>query len=141
MNFNLGVPQGSSMGSSMGLLVVNELLNDCQSNKYKVIVYADDIGVLMTATASLHFKELAKEPLIIIENWGNKYKLLFSIDKCNFMLFKRGKRITHMPTIKLMNHSIKYCKELKHLGLMFDNNFSWIPHITYLKHRTDNMLY
>lgn len=40
-----------------------------------------------------------------------------------------------------MDYNIKHCKEIKYLGLIFDNNLSWIPHINHLKHRTDNILY
>lgn len=48
-------------------------------------------------------------------------------------MFKTGKTITHIPRIKIKNTIIKYVKELKYLGLIFDVNLTWIPYLNKLK--------
>lgn len=43
MYFNVGVPQGSILGSTLWLLIVNKLLIESKGKYYKIVVYADDI--------------------------------------------------------------------------------------------------
>lgn len=56
-------------------------------------------------------------------------------------MFKKGKNIMLIPRIKIQNFIIKYTKELKYLGLTFDTNMSWIPHINNLKEKIDYLNY
>lgn len=46
-----------------------------------------------------------------------------------------------MPRIKLNGLNIGYVKELKYLGIIFDYNFSWIPHINYLAGKSNTLIY
>lgn len=108
---NIGVPQGSSIGPIIWLLVINVLLDNCMNNDYTIIAYADDINILMSATASYYFSEMSKAPIRLIEDWCNNFGLSCSINKCNFTMFSSGKAPTHIPRIKINNVSIKYVKE------------------------------
>lgn len=56
-------------------------------------------------------------------------------------MFKIGKRIRHISRIKIGNNNLKYTKELKYLGLIFDTNLSWVAHINNLKEKIDNLIY
>lgn len=140
MNYNISVPQGSSLGPTLWLLIINELLNTSRGRAYRLKAYADDV-ILMSATASFHFTNMSIEPIDTIIDWCNKYKLKLSISKCTYTMFKTGKRITHITRIKIGNGNLKFTKELKYLGLTFDMNLSWIPHINYLKAKIDNLIY
>lgn len=46
LEFNIGVPQGSSLGPTLWLLIMNELLVNNKNKDYLMIAYADDIAVL-----------------------------------------------------------------------------------------------
>lgn len=89
--------QGWSMDPILCLLLMNYLLT--VRDNYNIFAYADNIVILMKATAYVHFREYSKEPLNLVEDWWKKYGLNFSLNKCNFTLFKRGKYITHIPAI------------------------------------------
>lgn len=141
LNYNTGVLQGSSLGPSLWLLIINELLLKSKNKNYKIIVYADDITILLKSSASFHFTELSKEPIQDIIDWCELHSLELSVNKCNFIMFKLVKNIKHIPRIKINNGSIKYTKELKYLGLIFDNNLSWIPHLNNLKNKIDHLNY
>lgn len=56
-------------------------------------------------------------------------------------MLKRGKIITHIPRIKLAGHNIGFAKELKYLGVIFDQNLSWIPHVNYLASKINKLTY
>lgn len=79
LDFNVGVPQGSSLGPSLWLIIINELLKKNISPDFEMICYADDIVILLSATASYHFSEKAKVPLLNVLNWCNKFRLKLSV--------------------------------------------------------------
>lgn len=81
-----------------------------KDEKYKLVIYADDIVILLTSTASFHFTELAKTPINDIMNWCDTHHLDLSIEKCCFTVFKLGKNISHIPRIKIKDINIKYTK-------------------------------
>lgn len=140
LDFNVGVPQGSSLGYSLWLLIINELLVKTKIKEYLMIAYADDIVVLMNSTATFHFTEKSKDPIREILAWCDKFHLQLSTAKCNLTLFKMGKRISHIPRIKINEVSIN-ANELKYLGIIFDVNLPFIPHLNYLKEKIDKLIY
>lgn len=81
MEFNIGVPQRSSLGPTLWLLIENELLRNYKGKDYRTVIYVDDIVVLMKSNASFHFTELSNEPIKDIVSWCDKYHLYLSIDK------------------------------------------------------------
>lgn len=96
------------------VLVINELLDELNSYKeFDVIAFADDIFIILKASASFHFKDPAVTYLQIISNWANRHQLQFSLNKCNFTMIKRGKNISHIHTIRFQRGKITYKKELK----------------------------
>lgn len=133
IDYNVGIPQGSCSGPLLWLLVINELLN-CNNSSldFKLITFADDILILLCASASFHFKSLSEIPLIIINTWLKKYNLNINISKCVFIMLKCGKNISHIPRIKIGNEYIKYCSEIKYLGIIIDKNFNFILHLNSL---------
>ncbi|GBN74621.1 hypothetical protein AVEN_262438-1 [Araneus ventricosus] len=58
-NYNVGVPQCSSLGPVLWLLVINEVLNmtDIKQEAY-IQAYVDDLVILLRTTASYRFKEM-----------------------------------------------------------------------------------
>lgn len=88
-----------------------------------------------------HFTEKSLKPINEMLAWCDRFHLQLSITKCNYTLFKMGKRIPHIPRIKINDVSIKYTNELKYLGIIFDVNLTFIPHLNKLKDRIEKLIY
>lgn len=128
-DYNKGVPQGSSLGPILWLLVVDEVLwTDRLENVY-LQAYADDLVIIIGDSACYRFSEACKEPLRRISNWAEEFGLQINIHKCFYSVFPIRGRIGRRPTIKIGDQSIKFQSELKYLGLLFDKKLSWIPHL------------
>ncbi|GBM36483.1 hypothetical protein AVEN_249675-1 [Araneus ventricosus] len=67
-NYNVGVPQGSSLGFVLWLLVVDKVLNMTEIKQEEYIqAYADDVVILLRATASNKFKEMSRKAINNLE--------------------------------------------------------------------------
>ena len=42
---------------------------------------------------------------------------------------------SHLPTLKINNHDIERVNTMKFLGVLLDDNLSWIEHIKYLENK------
>ncbi|GBL83166.1 RNA-directed DNA polymerase from mobile element jockey [Araneus ventricosus] len=128
--YNMGVPQGSSCGPMLWLLVINGVFNmrNIENDAY-IQAYADDIVVKLRSTASYHFTNMSKPIMKNLEEWASSYKLSFSKEKTKYLMFKFRKKITHFPSIHLYGSRISHDKELKYLGIRLDPNLSFIPHL------------
>lgn len=63
----------------------------------------------------------------VIKEWSDKYNIKFNL--------------MYIPVIKFGDSSIKCSKELKYLALTFARNYSWIPHVNYIKDKTYKLNY
>ncbi|GBN46366.1 RNA-directed DNA polymerase from mobile element jockey, partial [Araneus ventricosus] len=83
--YNQGVPQGSCLEPIMWLLVANKLLNDFEFDEnHRIQAFADDIIILMRATASYHFVNNSQDIMKKLENWAAKFRLKFSKRKTKY---------------------------------------------------------
>ncbi|GBM34636.1 Putative protein in type-1 retrotransposable element R1DM, partial [Araneus ventricosus] len=129
-NYNIGVPQGSSCGPILWLLVAKEELDMfLEQENFLVQAFADDFVILLKASASYRFTEMSKEIMLKFESWATKYNLVFSENKSKHIMFKVKKTITHFPGIYLYGKRISYTNELKYLGIVFDPNQSFMIHL------------
>lgn len=127
--YNLGVPQGSSMGPILWFLLANEALNIEFESYVRVQAFADDFVMLIGASACYRFSEVVITPLQRMSDWAEKFGLNFSLEKSKYTVFPLKGIIGRRPTIKLLGHSLKFEKELKYLGVIIDNKLTWIPHL------------
>lgn len=127
--YNLGVPQGSSLGPILWLLIANEALKINFGDRIHIQAFADDFLILIGARACYHFSADAEAPLQLFSNWANQYELKLSFEKCKYTIFPLGKQIGRRPAIKLSGNNLQYLPEIKYLGLLFDHKLSWLPHL------------
>lgn len=129
--YNVGVPQGSSLGPILWLLVINEFLNDDFGDNINVQAYADDIAILIHSKVNYKYELMSKVALDKVLAWCNMFHLKVNVEKCGFIIL--GKKVTRIPPVKYNNEKIRYNKELKYLGITFDENLSWLRHLENLR--------
>lgn len=127
--YNLGVPQGSCVGPVLWLLVVNEVLEKNMGDKVYCQAYADDLVVLLGASACYRFSQMSERPLHILVEWAEEFRLEFSWTKCVYMVFPVKGQIGRRPTIKMKDINLKYMKEVKYLGVTLDSKLTWMSHL------------
>ncbi|XP_042906949.1 uncharacterized protein [Parasteatoda tepidariorum] len=134
---NIGVPQGSSLGPVLWLILINSLLTNFNFSNSKLLAFADDI-FLLTKNSILY--QLDKQASTIIENltdWAKSHKLALAPEKTFAITFPKGtKCVRRLPCIKMEGTNsayIKNVKTLKYLGITLDPRLSWIPHLKNLK--------
>ncbi|GBN33787.1 Putative protein in type-1 retrotransposable element R1DM [Araneus ventricosus] len=138
--YDRGVPQGSSLGPVLWLLIAERLIRTLAPvQEVKLIMFADDILLLSRGSASYLFTEKLRHSLSIIEKWAQRYALSINMDKTNFIMFPFGKTPTHIPRLKIFGKTIRYSRTIKYLGLYFDEKLTWQYHLSLIKDKTQNL--
>ena len=65
-----------------------------------------------------------------VYQWLGSNKLTLNISKSKFMLVTKKKKLD--ISIKIDNEELEQCNTYKYLGVMFDKDLSWKPHIDYI---------
>ena len=116
---DLGVPQGSILGPLVFILFINDLPRHI--SKGLLINYADDTSIALSEST---FEVLQESIAIVCEEfgtWCKKNRLMLNSDKTSVVIFSRQ----HIPDAMFLGGSVG----TKFLGLMLDQDMSWIDHI------------
>ena len=134
----LGVPQGSVISPTLFNIFINDLIKDLPCLNYDYSKFADDVAVWVTHPNTKDCILKAQVILKHIEDWSNKWGLAFSPNKTKAIFFTK-KRIPDIP-LTLNNVKIDLVQNHKFLGLVFDRNLTWKPHIQELRRKCDSDL-
>ena len=119
-----GVPQGSVIGPILFLVYINDLPEKVHST---VRLFADDTIVYMTMTSERDAASLQQD-LDNLAAWEETWQMKFHPQKCSIL------RVTRSQTqiiydYKLHGHTLKTETNSKYLGVIINNQLSWINHI------------
>lgn len=138
-NYEVGVPQGSSLGPVLWNLMLNDLLEEDLGDGVHIQAYADDIMLLVGTKRVYHITEKVKHPLDKIEHWIERNKLRINTEKSTYIILHN--KVTRLPTVKINKVNIKHNKSLKYLGVVFDSNLTFVNHITQLEDKVMKLQY
>lgn len=134
-----GCPQGSPLGPLIWNITISDLLNSKFPSDVYIQASADDITLVIRGNSRHNIEQKATEALKIVENWGIDKELTFNTTKSKFTVIG-DKYIKRPPIIKLGNKNLKFCKEIKILGVYIDNKLSFIPIINYVKEKVNQII-
>lgn len=143
-----GVPQGSTLGPTLFLIYVNELLQLKLSGR--IYSFADDTSILFSAKTENELLSKITTDLNIITNWFWHHKLYPNLDKTKLLLYGNQKNNLNQ-TIKLYTnpYCLKTCNcnyltqvtQTKYLGLILDQKLNWEPHTLHLQKKLRKLNY
>ena len=128
-NINNGLPQGSILSVFLFLIAINNLFKFC--NETVNNLFCDD-GMFWHRDKDLTTAEgKIQETLNHLTTWSSQNGLKFSTSKSHYCIFTR--RNTRDLNLRLSDANLPRRKEVMYLGLKFDPQLTWVPHIKYLK--------
>ncbi|XP_076620013.1 uncharacterized protein LOC143341179 [Colletes latitarsis] len=126
-----GVPQGSVLSVSLFLIAINDILDNIPI-PVKGLLFADDLTLLCKGR-NLHTIQIQlQEALDKLQKWSLSTGFKFSSTKSKTITFSRKKQYSNIK-LTLDNLTIKETSSIKILGLTFDSQLTWTPHINKLK--------
>jgi ribonuclease HI len=133
-----GCPQGSCRGPGFWNIKYSALLNF--SIHTRVIAFADDLAVLTKGKIPSEAEAYVNLELAKIKKWAKDNKMQFNETKSQVMLITRKRNITSI-NIYINNRRLEVMKEIKYLGIHFDNRLTFNKHIKSLAENSSKLIH
>ena len=132
------VPQGSILGPILFLIYINDIVN-C-SHKIKSVLFADDTCLFASNSDLKLLIDIFNRELISINIWLKANKLSLNVDKSNYIIFNRKKKIPpDISELKIENLNLKRSMDTNFLGINITHNLSWKLHLKILNNKLNKM--
>lgn len=133
-----GIPQGSIVSPLLFSIMINDVFMGLE-NGMGLSLFADD-GAIWKRGRNLKFiMGKIQEAINKIEEWSFKWGFKFSVDKTKTMIFTK-KRVVGNLKLKLYNQELERVKEIKFLGLWFDERMTWKVHVQKINDKCKKVL-
>lgn len=120
-----GVPQGSHLGPLLFLLFVNDVADIFKH--CKCLLFADDLKLFLPIRSTTDAMHLQQD-LDMLINWSNVNGLYLNANKCKCISFHR-KKLPVLFDYQINFTSLSRVKEIRDLGVLFDEKLDFSSHI------------
>lgn len=119
-----GVPQGSILGPLLFLIYVNDMSAVVEN---KLLLYADDSGILVSGKTISHVEKLLTEYLGLVSQWLIANKLSLHLGKTESILFGSKHKVKSNPNLNITCNGsvIEPTTSVKYLGATLDQSLSF----------------
>ena len=128
----MGVPQGSILSVTLFSLKINSLAK-VLSKDVEGSLYVDDFLMSYRAKNTRTCERQLQGCLHKIEEWCTENCFKFSPSKTACVHFQNKRGILTEPNLNLNGNKMTVVKETRFLGVIFDQQLSFIPHMKALK--------
>ncbi|KAH7643459.1 tras3 [Dermatophagoides farinae] len=136
---NRGVVQGSMLGPLNWNIVINDLLTRNIGPDAVMQAYADDVAIVVSSKCKTFMAIKINNILKIAYDWGIKTKLTFSENKTQIMYISKRINIPTCFPVKMNNIEIKPVDQIKILGVIFNKQLDFRPHMRYAIAKATNV--
>lgn len=131
-HLDCGVPQGSVLSTTLFLIAINSVISGVKLPVHASL-FADDL-LLYCRGKNIHtIHTLIQHAVTDVANVSRNLGFKLSTSKSNTMVFSRRLNRTALPPIKLFDSILMEVHEKMFLGMLFDRQLTWRPHIKHLK--------
>ena len=128
LSISCGVPQGSVLGPILFLLYINDITS-C-SNILSFTLFADDTALFFKHRNRNSLEEIINKELEYVSDWLIVNKLSLNVSKSSYLFFKTNKSET--IDLKLSGKSLTQKSFTKYLGILIDDELTWVNQINYV---------
>ena len=123
-----GIPQGSALGPLLFLIYVNDM--PLQISSGHLLQFADDTALIRSGNSFVEVALCMNDQLDHLCRWIAQSKMQLNCSKSSVMWFSMKHICTAaLPVISVNNTVLKIVNHQKYLGIIFDDELQWSPHI------------
>ncbi len=124
-----GTPQGGVLSPIMWNLAFESLLKLYDMGTVNICGFADDAGLIVSGSSPFILGSKMQKAVDAALEWGKQAGLVFSPMKTVAVIFTRKRKFTPPPKIRMGEVEIPFSDKVKYLGITFDNQLRWLPHL------------